>query len=131
MAAVKQVSAWAVEARSSYLRCIDQIRAAEDVAYAALYAADQQYAWCVALERGASAARALGERAGVSIWTQRHQRWSELVRPLGGVIKSSGAGGDDLSLFAAQDPEAERACLDTLKRDAQRRGEDLKCFKLG
>ena len=110
---------------------MEHLSEAEQNAYLALSSRDPQRAWCTALKRGADAARALGERAGVSIWTSRHQRWSELVAPLGGVIKSSGAGGDDLSLFTAQDPEAERRCLDALTHDAQVHEEDLKYFKLG
>ena len=129
--AVKHVKAWASRERQNYLSCIERIADVERDAYRALSSTEPQHLWCEALKRGAEAARALGERAGVPIWTPRHQRWSQIVDTLGGAIKPSGAGGDDLSLFAAQDFESEQACLEALRRDAEFRGEELICFKLG
>ena len=129
--AVKQVKAWAHQKPHAYSQCMGQLCDAEQFAITVLSSTHSQRDWCAVLRKGAEAARILGERAGIPIWTQRHQRWSSLIEPFGGVIKPSGAGGDDLSLFAAEDPEAQRRCLDVLMQDAQSHGDMLRCFKIG
>lgn len=41
----------------------------------------------------------LGELAGIDIISREHQKIAELVKNLGGVYKSSGAGGGDIGVF--------------------------------
>lgn len=53
----------------------------------------------------ADAVAALGEAMGVEIMTAAHRRLAELGRQCGVVYKSCGAGGGDLGIALAQDPD--------------------------
>jgi hypothetical protein len=54
-----------------------------------------------------------------------------IVKPLGGEIKPTGAGGDDLTLFSAISDLAADRCLKALEQDAHQRGEHIISFRLG
>ena len=83
------------------------------------------------VERGADVIRSFGEEVGLNIWTPIHERWRLITNPLGGVIKPTGAGGDDLTLLASESAEAEKNCLRALHEDTLREGIALQVFRLG
>lgn len=132
--AVRRVREWSQRSPQSYERRIEALVSTEAQAHRVITCATspetRQEAWRDVITQGGQAARALGEEAGVSIWTSRHQRWSGLISRQGGAIKPSGAGGDDLSIFTAPDLEAAKSCLELLSASAYDRGEPLICFPL-
>lgn len=128
-ASVREVKRWASREPTAYQDSINALSAACERGLEALSSITPQTAWVDALREGAAAARQLGERAGVQVWTPRHERWSAQIEPLGGVIKPSGAGGDDLSLLTAPSDEALSACVERLSRESGE-GESIHFFEL-
>ena len=118
-ASVREVKRWALRDPVAHRGSINALSAACQRAIEALSSPQPRAAWTDAIRAGATAARQLGERSGVAIWTPRHTRWSTLIEPLGGALKPSGAGGDDLSLLTAPSDEALEACVARLSRESQ------------
>jgi len=68
-----------------------------------------------ALGAGGEAIEALGQAAGVELWTKAHSRIRGLIEPLGATVKPTGAGGGDIALIALADPEAEDEVRERLR----------------
>jgi phosphomevalonate kinase len=128
---LNKVKLWQETHPHDYKVHMDQISAVAQRALRCITAhqTDQQL-WCHIVHEGAQTMRSLSNALGLSLWTERHEYWSTLLGRYGGVIKPTGAGGDDLTLFAAESIESEQACLAILKEDSERRGELLHHFLL-
>ena len=109
-ALVRGVWAWRARDASSYraaLAAVEEARALACDALSAphLSAGERARLFCEATAAGGRAARALGEGAGVPVWTPAHEELRALVEPLGGALKPTGAGGGDISLVSAPSEE--------------------------
>jgi phosphomevalonate kinase len=131
VSSLKKVRMWQQTHPHDYKVHMDQISAVAQRALSCITAhgTDQQL-WCHIIRQGAQTMQSLSKTLGLSLWTEKHEHWSTLLDGYGGVIKPTGAGGDDLTLFAAESIEAEQACLAILKEDSERRGELLHHFLL-
>ena len=89
-----------------------------------------QDSWCEVIDYAAEAMRNFSAKLNLPLWTDTHQNWSKLVAKHSGVIKSTGAGGDDLTLFAAQSIDDEIKCLQLLHDVCNSKGEPFHIFPL-
>ena len=132
VSALKQLKLWRVNHEQQYDRVMKQLRTAANHAMALLQSSTlTPQKWCHAVAFGAEATREMSLQTGIQVWTPRHEKWRKLLAPYGGEIKPTGAGGDDLTLLTASSPEAEKRCLEALKREADQDGVPLIAFPLG
>lgn len=128
---VKQVQAQSLRDPRGYQLCIDQLISAENCAFQLF---DQPQIslkdWSQAISQGAEAISSLSRWAKAPLWTELHSKWSEIVKPFGGVIKPTGAGGDDLSILSAVDEERLISSLEALKDFSKQEDEILYSFPL-
>lgn len=89
-----------------------------------------QDSWCEVIDYAAEAMRNFSAKLNLPLWTDTHQNWSKLVAKHSGVIKSTGAGGDDLTLFAAQSIDDEIKCLELLHHACASEKEPFHVFPL-
>ena len=71
-----------------------------------------------AVALGGEATRALSAWSEAPVWSEAHSALYDLVHPLGGHLKPTGAGGGDLALLSVATPEV----LPTLKARLQTEG---------
>lgn len=69
-----------------------------------------------AVQEAAGLVRALGEQAGVPLWTPAHQSCAAKSERYGCAIKPTGAGGGDLAWLVGPDPAAEAAAAGALRQ---------------
>ena len=89
-----------------------------------------QDSWCEVIDYAAEAMRSFSSKLNLPLWTDTHNSWSKLVSKNSGVIKSTGAGGDDLTIFAAQSVDDEIKCLELLHHACTSNKETLHIFSL-
>ena len=125
---LKQVQAWKQYNLSQYQNHMNAIAEAADHAYQQLYLG--QVSWVECIEKGGKAIRDFGQAVNLPLWTKLHDEWSEQLAPFSAQIKPTGAGGDDLTLFAAPNEDVEQKCFELLKRYAEKKGQQLNIFRL-
>jgi mevalonate kinase len=69
------------------------------------------------IKTGERLIKALSKAAGVSLWTEMHELIKDKVEKLGGVCKSTGAGGGDLVWILGQSEEHEKQISQKLEQD--------------
>lgn len=82
-----------------------------------------------AFEASGAELRALGEAAGLDIWSEPHRRIAAVVREYGGCYKPSGAGGGDIGL--AMLPRTDAARRDGLESALSSAGHTVLPLRFG
>jgi mevalonate kinase len=131
---LSQLKVWKQEHPNSYQKHISNLTQVSQQALHFLRSETRSSAtqkhWCELIQSGAQAMRLFSYDIALPLWTDTHEQWSQLIKDFGGVIKSTGAGGDDLTLFAAQDLNAEQRCLELMKAYCDKNNEPLFIFPL-
>ncbi|MEZ4436364.1 MAG: hypothetical protein R3F65_28525 [bacterium] len=107
-ALVGAVDAWRRRDPTGHAARIDAIAAAADAGIEAWRAGDR-VALTAAAAAGRDALAALGNSAGVALWTETHRALDAIAARHGAVVKSTGAGGGDLAWLCGPDPATEEA----------------------
>lgn len=129
--ALRSLASWRSANESSYQSLMKRLSEPTLIALDALESPQVCKAqWIEAVTLGAQVMREFSAETGIHAWTERHEQWSSLIKPLGGVLKPTGAGGDDLSLFTADSAESAKRCLERLKQHSLECGEQLLSFAL-
>ncbi|MAA78863.1 MAG: hypothetical protein CL916_06350 [Deltaproteobacteria bacterium] len=131
---LSQLKQWQIQNLTQYQMHIANLTQASQRALDLFEVADsnsiKQDDWCGVIDYAAEAMRNFSRTVSLPLWTDTHSKWSKLVQKNGGVIKSTGAGGDDLTLFAAQSLSDEIRCLKLLERECTLQGEPFHIFPL-
>ena len=131
---LSQLKRWQVQNSTQYQLQIANLTQASQRALDLFKAAHsnpiKQDDWCGVIDYAAEAMRNFSKTVSLPLWTETHTKWSNLVQKNGGVIKSTGAGGDDLTLFAAQSLSDEIKCLEILHRECSLKSEKFHIFPL-
>ncbi len=131
---LSQLKLWKQEHPKSYQKHISNLTQVSQQALNFLQnpsrSSDSQKRWCELIQSGAQAMRLFSHDIALPLWTNTHEQWSQLIKDFDGVIKSTGAGGDDLTLFAAHDLHAEQRCLELIKAHCAKNNEPLFIFPL-